>query len=228
MDINKNDVKIKRTFMRDEAYDILQEWIMIGKLEPGTKLRDQELSEMLGISRTPIREALLRLEDDGLVETKANRWTLVAPIDLQEAKNIYSIVEVLEVLAVEQGFENFTEKEISELEQMNEMFKQHWERNEKVLVFQADEAFHGRIVRVSNNVELERMLKNLKVKIQRMEIHYFSHEEHNHESYYEHRDIIHALKENALEQVQHAIRENWRNSLARIQAIHSTSDQENN
>lgn len=76
--------------MRDEVYRTLRNWIITGKLKPETKLKDKDLSETLGISRTPIREALLRLEDDGLVITKANRWTLVAPIELKEAENLYS------------------------------------------------------------------------------------------------------------------------------------------
>lgn len=103
MTIDKKEQKLKRTFMKDEVYNRLREWIITGELEPGAKLRDQDLSETLGISRTPIREALLRLENDGLVVTKANRWTLVAPIDLEEAESIYSIVWTLESLAMEQA-----------------------------------------------------------------------------------------------------------------------------
>ncbi|MGM8365794.1 GntR family transcriptional regulator [Virgibacillus sp. W0181] len=224
--MSKSDVKIKRTFMRDEAYDILQEWIMIGRLDPGTKLRDQELSDLLGISRTPIREALLRLEDDGLVVTKANRWTLVAPIDVQEAENIYSIVEALEVLAVEQGLANFTKEDIKSLEKINDTLKKHWEQEEKVAAFQADTAFHEKIIQPSNNSEIKRLLKNLKVKIQRVEIHYFSKQEQSHESYVEHEKIIAALKKGVLDQVISAIRENWHNSLLRIQKIHNKLESE--
>ena len=53
--------KIQRTFIRQEAYDKLRKWILDGNLVPGAKLRDKELAEQLGVSRTPIREALLRL-----------------------------------------------------------------------------------------------------------------------------------------------------------------------
>ncbi|MGM8212303.1 GntR family transcriptional regulator [Virgibacillus sp. W0430] len=220
----KKDVKIKRTFMRDEAYDILQEWIMLGKLEPGEKLRDQDLSNVLGISRTPIREALLRLEDDGLVVTKANRWTQVAAINLQEARDIYSIVEALEVLAAAQGFENVGETDISDLEAINETFEQKLKSGENIEVFQADQAFHDKIIQKSNNMELTRMLASLKVKIQRMEIHYFSKQMYSGESRLEHLKIIEAYKANKKEQVIQAIQENWRNSLARIEQIHDKNE----
>src|SRR5690625_2290979 len=121
--MSKKDIKIKRKIMRDEVYDILREWIVVGELEPGEKLRDQELSDLLGISRTPIREALLRLENEGLVDTKANRWTSVAPNDLKEAEDIFSIVKTLECLAVEQGFHRISTEKIRELEKLNEKFK---------------------------------------------------------------------------------------------------------
>ncbi|WP_438315391.1 GntR family transcriptional regulator [Sporosarcina sp. FA9] len=214
--LKKNDLKIKRTFMRDQVYDILQEWIVIGKLEPGAKLRDQELSDILGISRTPIREALLRLEDDGLVITKANRWTLVSPIDIKEAENIYLIVKALEILAIGQGFPNLSEKDIVEIEKLNENFKTELEHDNKVAAFQADNEFHDKIVQLSENIELSKLLINLKIKIQRMEIYYFSLENNSLESYNEHVEIIDALKANNLTRVIAAIRANWENSLNRI------------
>lgn len=199
--------------MRDEVYDILREWIMIGELEPGEKLRDQELSDMLGISRTPVREALLRLEDDGLVVTKANRWTLVSPIDLKEAENIFSIVKVLECLAVEQGFQHLTEKDLSELETLNEHFKKEMELGNILEAFQADNEFHDKIVQSANNDELSNILANLRVRIRRMEKYFFSNSE---ESYNEHQQIIYALKDNDPQLVKEAIEVNWDNSLIRI------------
>lgn len=215
--MTKKDVKIRRTFMRDQVYDILQEWIMIGKLEPGAKLRDQELSDLLGISRTPIREALLKLEDDGLVVTKANRWTLVSPIDMKEAEDIYLIVEALETLAIEQGMQHLSKVDIEELENLNENFKKALELGDKVAVFRADNEFHDKIVKLSNNIELSKLLTNLKIKIQRMEIHYFIQTNNSQESYNEHIEIISALKENDLPLVKDRIQSNWKNSLSRIQ-----------
>ena len=77
--------KIERTFVRKEAYVKLRNWILDGTLAPGAKLRDKELAEQLGVSRTPIREALLRLEDEGFVKAKPNRSTHVSSIDFHNA-----------------------------------------------------------------------------------------------------------------------------------------------
>lgn len=73
--------------MSDEAFNRLQEAIISGELRPGERLRDYELAERLGTSKTPIRHALDRLADNGLVEMQRNRYTRVAPIDLDRVRN---------------------------------------------------------------------------------------------------------------------------------------------
>lgn len=224
MTINKDEPKLKRLFMKDEVYNKLRNWIIIGKLEPGTKLRDQDLSDTLGISRTPIREALLRLENDGLVVTKANRWTLVSPIDLAEAESIYSIVWTLESLAIENVFHHITSTDIEKLEQLNEDLNKTMRTGDQFAALEADNAFHDKIVELSQNRELPKLLANLKVKIQRIEIRYFSNTDSMHTSYMEHQQIIDAFKENDLNRAVEALKANWKNSLDRIRSTNQSDD----
>ncbi|MEW9501719.1 GntR family transcriptional regulator [Jeotgalibacillus marinus] len=203
--------------MKDEAYNILRKWIMIGKLEPGAKLRNQDLSDTLGISRTPVREALLQLENDGLVVTKANRWTLVAPIDLESAKNIYSIVWSLESLALEQAFPRFSQADLEGLELLNEQLNKTMKVGDKIKALEIDNAFHDKIIEISNNSELPKLLASLKIKIQRIEIHYFSQNYARYATYNEHLQIIDTIKKQDLNSALQAIQNNWKNSLKRIQ-----------
>ncbi|MCI3195108.1 GntR family transcriptional regulator [Bacillus sp. HU-1818] len=217
MTINKNEPKLKRTFMKDEVYNTLRDWIITGKLEPGAKLRDQDLSETLGISRTPIREALLKLENDGLVVTKANRWTLVSPIDLNDAYNIYSIVWTLESLAMEKAFPHMTSADLEELEQLNEHLHHAMESGDRFTALEADNAFHDKIIQLSNNSELQKMLISLKTKIQRIEMYYFSQNDAMHTSYNEHLQIIDAIRNQKINLAIKAIKANWKNSLDHIQ-----------
>lgn len=219
MNINKSEVKkFKRTFMRDEAYQTLREWIVLCKLAPDTKLKDQELSEMLGISRTPIREALLKLEDEGLVVTKANRWTQVAPINPGEAENIYSIGWTLECLALEQGMPFFSSKDVEELEEINERFFGVLGSEDKLAAIEADNEFHDKIIEMPSNKELVKLLESVKVKIKRMELHYFRLDSRKPPSYEEHKRIIEALKIKDMTQAKQALTANWKNSLERIQS----------
>lgn len=78
---------LERRSMSDEAYARLQDAIVSGELPPGERLRDYDLAERLGTSKTPIRHALDRLADHGLVEMQRNRYTRVAPIDLERVRN---------------------------------------------------------------------------------------------------------------------------------------------
>src|SRR4051794_28317614 len=84
-----------RTLLRDAAYVRLRDAILDGTLAPGEQLRDAELVAWLGLSRTPIREALARLEQQGLVESAPNRWTRVAPIDRDDARDAFEVVAAL-------------------------------------------------------------------------------------------------------------------------------------
>ena len=80
MPLPSNNRPILRPSIREEVYDTLLSWIMDGVLKPGEKILDKDLASHLGVSRTPVREALRRLEDKHLVESAANRWTRISPI----------------------------------------------------------------------------------------------------------------------------------------------------
>ena len=85
--------KVSRTLAREDAYGKLRGWIIDGTLKPDEGLNDREIGAALGVSRTPVREALRRLEDEGLVVTASNRWTRVAALDLTQAVESYPIIE---------------------------------------------------------------------------------------------------------------------------------------
>lgn len=90
---------IKRMSFRDEVYLTLKKAIVTLELQPEQRLNDKELAEEFGISRTPVREALKRLEDEGLVESIPGSVTRVAPLNIEEAKHAFTVVAVLHSLA---------------------------------------------------------------------------------------------------------------------------------
>lgn len=208
-----NNTKINRTFMKDEAYDTLCNWIITGELKPNTKLKVNELSEMLGISRTPVREALLRLENDGLVLTKANSWTIVAPINIENSHNIYLVVSVLEALALQQAFFNIKESDLKELEMLNKEVGNAIEKKNYLEVLKKDNDFHNKIIELSGNNEILPIIDSLKKRIQRFELYFFENVQEKRKSYEEHNLIIEALKEKNLEKSIKALKENWKNVL---------------
>lgn len=207
---------IKRTFVREEAYLKLRSWIVEGALAPGTQLRDKELAEKLGVSRTPIREALLRLEDEGLVKTKANSSTLVSPIDFQNAFQLYSIVWSLEQLALRLAFELITPSHIQLMIDANQRFLQELKKRNRLAALDADNDFHSVYAQLSQNRELERILSGLKFKLKRMDLYYFEKVKDAHLSFEEHEQIIKALKRKDLSAALSAVENNWKASFSRI------------
>lgn len=211
--LSMNNLKLNRTFMKDEAYDTLCSWIITGELKPNTKLKINELSELLGISRTPVREALLRLERDGLVLTKANSWTIVAPINLTESDNTYAVIATLEALALRQAFPEIKDSDIEQLEILNEKVAKAVKEKNYLQIIESDNAFHNKIISLSGNNEILPILNSLKKKIQRIEIYFFETVQGKRKSYGDHKAIIEGLKEKDLEKSLKALNNNWKNNL---------------
>jgi DNA-binding GntR family transcriptional regulator len=111
---------LERDLLRDRAYTTIRDAIVDGTLRPGERLRDHELTEWLGLSRTPVREALGRLEQDGLVETEPQRFTRVAPLDRRAARDAFPIVAAIHALAAELGVQRLTGADVERMRGANE------------------------------------------------------------------------------------------------------------
>ena len=209
--------KIQRKFVREEAYLKIRNWILEGTLAPGARLRDKELAIELGVSRTPIREALLHLEDEGLVQTKPNSSTLVSPIDFHNALHLYSIVWTLEKLALSQAFEFITGSHIQNMVQTNEKFLKQMQARHRLKTVDADYNFHSIYVELSENKELKKMISEIKTKLKRLDLYYFDKIKNAILSYEEHKQIINALKKKDLDAALNAVENNWKNSFSRFE-----------
>src|SRR6478735_5530363 len=159
----------ERDLLRDRAYVVIRDAIVDGTLAPGERLRDQELTQWLGLSRTPVREALARLEADGLVETAPQRFTRVAPLDRREAADAFPVVAALHALAAELALPRLTDADRGAMRAANDAFA-HALRNADVdAALAADDAFHGVFVTASANAEITRALDRLMPRIRRLE-----------------------------------------------------------
>lgn len=209
--------KLRRTFVREEAYIIIRDWIVQGKLEPGQQVRDKELAEQLGVSRTPIREALLRLEDEGFVRTKPNRSTVVSPIDFHDAFQLYSIVWSLERLAMEQAFEQINHQHLQMMVETNQKLRNAMEEGDQLKALEVDNEFHSVYIELSGNQELARILSGVKQKLKRLELYYFDKAADVQLSCDDHNRMIEALEQKNLPLALNVVEANWKRSLLRIQ-----------
>ncbi|GGK99567.1 GntR family transcriptional regulator [Deinococcus radiotolerans] len=205
-----------RSLAREDVYAQLSTWIIDGTLHPEEPLRDQDIAEQLGVSRTPVREALRRLEDEGLIETALNRWTRVAPLHPGQATELYPVVEALEELALRLAAAHLTPADLTLLRAANQQLAQATERRDAGAAVAADVAFHAVWITRSGNQALQQTLHGLKRKLRRIERAYFDAASAGQASVAEHDLIITALHHGQTDQAVMALRANWQGSLQRL------------
>lgn len=202
---------IQRTSLSEEVYQRLQQQIITLTLAPGQKLNDQQLAETFGVSRTPVREALKKLEEEGLVVAKRGSRTNVTLLDATQARQTFPIVATLHALASRLAFP-LSEVDITRLIELNQTFQEAINRGDAASALQLDDAFHGVFLKRSQNGQLIETLNRLTPLIRRLEYAQFSR--HGHDSVTDHQTIIEACQNGDMEALVRATEHNW-NGLGR-------------
>jgi len=205
---------LERTLMREDVYTRVRDWIVQGVLEPEEKLRDAELALKLGVSRTPVREALRRLTDEGLVETRAQSWTRVAPLEENLAKRIYPILQALEPLALARGYVRMNASDLERMRNANMALEQAIVADDARAAAGADAQFHAVYLERAENPELSGILRSLKAQHTRFELYFWQKGARDH-SLTEHATILDALERGDLERAKVWLALNWQFDLKR-------------
>ena len=135
--------RVERSLLRDQAYKVLHDAIITGELEPGATIKDVELAERVGLSRTPVREALARLADEGLVETKPHAWTRVTPLDHRDVRDALLVVRAMHELAVRLAVPVMTRRHHALMRASNAEFADALDSGDVPRALEADDALHG-------------------------------------------------------------------------------------
>lgn len=161
---------LERHLLRDTAYSAIREAIVDGTLAPDERLHDAELCAWLNLSRTPVREALARLEDEGLVETIPQRFTRVRPVLASDAHDCFPLLAVLHALATELAVPKLGPGDIEALRSINHDFVEAMSRREPTATYTADERFHEVFVRAAGNRDLVHTLGRMSARLRRLEL----------------------------------------------------------
>jgi DNA-binding GntR family transcriptional regulator len=222
MPIPEQVQKFKRPLAREEVYTTLQTWIVEGVYQPGEIIRDQDLADALGVSRTPVREALQRLQDEGFVETATNRWTRVATLDLDEVRHLYPIIWTLEMLVISLAQNRLLSNDLERMHEANTRLREALTNKDAIAASKADYEFHQVFISQSSNPDLMRMLHEIKIRLRWLEVVYFRELIVAIQSLKEHEAILDALEKGLYEQAAQAIKTNWEESLKRV--LNGTED----
>lgn len=191
--------------LRDVVFNTLRNAILKGELEPGEKLMEKKLSEKLGVSRTPIREAIRKLELEGLVVMTPRKSAEVASITEEDLTDVLEVRRVLESLAIDLACKNITNDNIAELEDNLVRFNAAIKKNDITEIATTDVEFHETIYKSTGNRRLIQILNNLREQMYRYRLEYIKDRQTRDNLVIEHGRIIDALRERDKEKGKKAI-----------------------
>ncbi len=180
--------------LREVVFNNLRDAILKGQLKPGERLLENHLAEKLGVSRTPVREALRMLEQENLVELIPRRGAQVLDISAEDIKNVLEIRKALEVVSIRHACHKMDEESLNELKAYNEEFEKSFEKEDYEGVATADEKFHDVIFRAAGNLKLMAIISNIQAQVYRYRMAYLKVYETKTAVINHHRNIIEAVE----------------------------------
>lgn len=180
--------------LRDVVFNTLRQGILRGLLPPGLRLMEIQLAKQLGVSRTPVREAIRKLELEGLVVTIPRKGAEVAEITPKDLHDVLEVRCALEALAVELACQAITTEELNELGLYVEKFKTLVPTGDINALAECDVAFHDVIINSTGNKRLIQMLNNLREQMYRYRLEYLKDDTTHPLLIREHQEIITCLQ----------------------------------
>ena len=184
---------IKRPSLHEELTDRLRTMIVEGVLAAGEKVPERELCEKLGVSRTPMREALKVLAADGLLTLEPNRGARVRAMTLDDLEEVFPLMGALEALAGELACANMTDTQMTELRKTHELMLECFHKTDMSGYFRHNQRIHEIIMEAAGNSTLSSMYQSLAVRVRRARYLANMSSERWQQAVDEHEEIIAAL-----------------------------------
>lgn len=200
--------------LREIVFETIRCAIITGDLQPGQRLMEVQLAEQMGVSRTPVRESIRKLELEGLVKMVPRKGVYVTPMSVNDLKEMMEIRRALEGLAAELAATNATKEEIEKLYEANKRFGESAMENDEAGIIKHDMEIHETIYKASNNVKLLTMINSLREQMQRFRAEYVHRIEDKTPLVNQHMEIIKRIEN----------RERTKANIAACEHIYSTGD----
>jgi DNA-binding GntR family transcriptional regulator len=199
--------------LRAHATGLVRSMILSAALPPGVRLNEVALARELGISRTPLREALFGLEREGLVVSHPRRGFFVSSLDVKDAREVYPLLATLEALALRTGAKAIAADKVA-LDRLNGVFRAAGDPTEAV---EADRAWHQRLVSHCRNERLISMVQQLRAAALRFELQYLAERPSAADSARQHASILDATVRGAVGKAARLLEDNWMRGLRHVE-----------
>lgn len=196
--INLNDYKP----LREVIFNTLREAIIVGELKPGERLMEVQLADKMGVSRTPVREAIRKLELEGLVNMLPRKGAHVADLSAKDIMDVLEVRSTLDGLATTLAASRITEEELKELKHVQAQFVNYVEKDNLQGSIKKDVEFHELIYRASRNEKLIQIANNLREQVQRFRVIYLKDFSNTREIIREHSEIVEAISRKDVDTAQ--------------------------
>ena len=212
--------------LKDHVYEYISEQINNGNLKPKEKINEKEISEKLDISRTPIREGLNQLVNEGLLDKKPRKGFIVKEVKEKTVKEVYQIIGVLESLAISLSWENLNDKDIKEMKKLVDKMDIAIKYDDYKEYYELQSKFHKIYIENSNNDKLLEILNSLK-KIFIKKNYYKENDNSNiknalFKTNNEHKKMIELIEDNKKEELQEYLKKvHWSNEFAKMDSFES-------
>ena len=198
--------------LREVVCETLREAIRGGVLKPGERLMEIQLAEELGVSRTPVREAIRKLELEGYVIMMPRRGTYVANLSIRDVNEVFEIRTTLDSLASGLAAERITDEELERLERLLVLIGEYIEQNDMDKIVETDMEFHDILYQASRNARLVGIIYNLREQLTRFRSTSMSYPGRLKETLEEHIRIVEAIAQGNVELAQRAAEEHMEKS----------------
>ena len=205
--MNLNDYKP----LREVIFNTLRDAIIVGELKPGERLMEVKLAEKMGVSRTPVREAIRKLELEGLVNMLPRKGAHVADLSVKDIMDVLEVRASLDGLATSLAAERISEDELKELKHVHYQFINFVEKENLQGSIKKDVEFHEIIYRASRNEKLIQIVNNLREQVHRFRVIYLKDYVSVKELIKEHQEIYDAITGKDTEKAQSAAQRHIKN-----------------
>lgn len=210
---------LQRQRLADQIADVLRHQIVLGDLKPGSAIHERETSDALGVSRTPLREALLILEADGLITMAPAHSPVVVDPSLEDLTQMLLVQSALEGLAGEIACESSTEEELAEIEALHESLLAASPEDDPLAFFKIDMNFHKSIVAATKNPPLIRTHEQYHARLWRARYMASSTRIRRSKTLHDHTQMVEGLRERDKEKTSSALSQHLRQAIVNITAI---------
>ena len=216
MPVPKSENHINKLSTKERIYQTVCEWIVKGTLEPGEKISDTELAQHFGVSRTPVREALLMLELQKLVSVHPGKATIVTDVDTNDIEKCYYPLSEVQALAIRNVCVGCTDENIQQLRDICNRYRDACISGIMDNVMTIDAEFHDCIMEQADNEYMKDFSKMLVLHVNRARYRYFNFAEFRNVSMEEHEQILDAIIKRDEEIAAKRLREHWLQAKERL------------